>query len=127
MRAAMLTGTVSSAATQSTRRRLPAYGRKIITLRKGGQAPTSAVLVADGWRPIDNLEKYAPWVVVVPEDERPEEMDFGFLNGLFAFVFAATVKRMDDIACAVLADEPAGVFGWAEDHPTLACYDRGLQ
>jgi hypothetical protein len=48
----MTTITSNSECRQSTRRRLPAYGRKVIALREAGQAPTVAVLVADGWKPI---------------------------------------------------------------------------
>ena len=84
--AEMTTATINSKCRQHTRRRLPAYGRKVIALRESGQAPTVAVLVADGWKPIANVEEYAPWVVIVPDDEEPERLDFGFLSGLFALL-----------------------------------------
>ena len=121
------TSTINSERSQRTRRRLPAYGRKIVALRESGQAPTVAVLVVDGWKPITNLEGYSPWVVVVPDDEEPDRMDFGCLAGLFAFVFADRIERMDAIACAVLDHRPAGVFGWTDGIPALAYYVREAQ
>jgi hypothetical protein len=104
--------------------RLPPYGRKLAALRAAGMAPTSAVLVVDGWAPIENLREYAPWVLVIPDDEPAQGFDFHVVAGLFVLVMSATIERIDEIALRVLRFSPKTVFGWFETEARLCCYTR---
>jgi hypothetical protein len=104
--------------------RLPPYGRKLAALRTAGMAPTSVVLVVDGWGPIENLQEYAPWILVIPDGEAAERFDFRVVAGLFVLVMSAAVERMDEIALRVLHFCPKTVFGWFEPEERLCFYRR---
>jgi len=101
---------------------LPPYGRKLLALRAQGLAPTVAVLILDGWEPIVNLAEYAPWVLIIPDTEPAASFDFRCIAGLFAYVVAQRMARMDEIATHVLKYCPKGVCGWADELGSLAFY-----
>ncbi|MGH6827073.1 hypothetical protein [Methyloceanibacter sp.] len=98
-----------------TRLRLPPYGRKLHGLRREGLAPNIAVLILDGWARTANLDEYAPWVLVVPDNVPADCFDFRCIAGLFAFVVAERIARADDIALQVFRYSPKGVYSWTDE------------
>jgi hypothetical protein len=124
---AMVNGTLrnrEAIARANIRRRLPAYGRKLLALRARGLAPTVAVLILGDWRPRATLDEYTPWLLIVPDDEPAASFDFHCVAGLFAFVVAETIARADEIAVQVLRYSPRAVYGWADELGCLAFYIR---
>lgn len=111
---------MTSGALETAALRLPPYGRKLLDLRSKGQAPRCAALVVDGWEPVDNLDEYAPWVVVVPDDEPAEAFDFRFLTGLFVVIYSATVARVLEIAKQVYRFWPRTLFLYADEARRMA-------
>lgn len=110
--------------TQQDCLRLPPYGRKVLGLRAEGKAPQLAVLVVDGWEPVSNLDEYAPWVLVIPDDEVPGTFDFRCLVGLFAVVVGRDIERVDALVNQILRFYPKAVYGWPEDQRRVAFYSR---
>lgn len=116
------TGIRGSSTRRGRRRRLPAFGRRILSLRRQGLAPDLAVLILDGWTATDGLGLYAPWVVVVPDDCAISEIDFRCIAGLHVVVQATHLERVDAIASKVLSYAPRAVFGWPDKHCALIFY-----
>jgi hypothetical protein len=117
----MTTGTLVS-----TGLRLPPYGRKLLELRANSRVPKRAVLVVDGWDPVENLDEYAPWVVVVPDDEPARIFDFRCIAGLFVVVYAGTVARVLEIAEQVYRFWPRTMFLYAQEAARMVCVpERG--
>jgi hypothetical protein len=107
----------------AARLRLPPYSKKVLALRGEGLAPSTAVLVVDGWAPID-ITEYAPWVVVLPDDEPVRNFDFRCLTGLFVLVQASTTRRVAEIAEQVERFWPKVIYGWPEDREQLTYFVR---
>ena len=116
---------IAATSESGARLRLPAFGRKILALRSQGLAPNMAVLVVDGWAPVENLDEYTPWVVVVPDGSPADDLDFRCIAGLFVLIMAATVGRVDALALQVLRFGPRAVFGWLESWAQLVFYVKG--
>lgn len=61
-------------------RRLPPYGKQLLTARQLGQRPADGVFVTDAWAPARYLREVMDlYVIVAP---RPDLWEFGFLRGL---------------------------------------------
>lgn len=108
------------------RRRLPPYGRKLRAMRDQGQAPVCAVLIVDGWGPVTMLDEYAPWVLIVPDDEPAARFDFMVIAGLFVYIIADTAERADEIAAHVWHFEPRMVYSWTADTDTFTFHARRI-
>jgi len=94
------------------RRKLPAFGRELLELRRRGLVPERhpcvghAVLSVDNWR---WAQCYASRLVIAPEVE-PEEIDFSVLAGLDVTVFwtrqITRADRFERIQAAILRAGP---------------------
>jgi hypothetical protein len=108
----------------SRARRLPAYGRYLLTLRERGRVPAGVVLVSAGlW-----LQEQVPpgHLLVVPDDALVARIDFSVLAGLDACIVHDDhgVARACDLVNPILAVRPT----WQETptpvplhHPTRHC------
>jgi hypothetical protein len=102
----------SSRAKAPARARLPAFGRKLLALRRQGLVPACRVVVAlDKWK---HGRSYAR--VVVPEDTEPNELDFSFLAGLDVELvwspYLTTVERRNAAIRAILKPSPERLIMW---------------
>lgn len=94
------------------RAKLPAYGRKILELRRKGLVPKGRVIVSlDSW---DYGKRYAR--VVVPPDVDPAALDFSFLAGLDVEIvwspYLTTVERRNAAIRAILQRSPERLLMW---------------
>ena len=58
-------------------KRLPPYGKQLMTIREAGKAPARMVIVAFDW----DLGKAYPRIII-PDNPTPAEIEFRFLAGL---------------------------------------------
>ena len=94
----------------ATRRRLPPFGRKLLTLRISGFVPAAyAVIVAlDSWK----IAKLLPRVVL-PNDLDPAQVNFSMLAALdVAIAWTQTItpiERRDEAIRSILKFSPASL------------------
>ena len=84
--------------------RYPAYGKKLMDLRKSGKEPENCVVVAFDW----NTGKFFPHIAVVDEDCKPETLELRFLAGLDVIIayHEKQASRVLDMARAILKVNP---------------------
>ena len=123
----VMSAVIERNATATLAFRLPPFGRKVLALRAQGLAPMYAALVVDGWEPVtcEELGQYAPWVIVIPDEEPASRFDFRPLAGLHVVVMAANLSRVDELALQIDRFEPKSIWGWPEDREVLIGYARG--
>ena len=92
--------------------RLPAYARQIVELRRQGHVPAQMMLTIrlDSWPPEERPACVAVPQIVCPPDADPEDLDFGFVEGLdVQTAFWPSISDQDRLRCLlrqVLACSP---------------------
>jgi hypothetical protein len=94
---------------QRTQRKLPAYGRELLALRRRGLVPTQyTVIVIDDWKLASAFPR-----VVVAEDADPRLLDFSMLADLdVTIVWRPTrtaIERRNAVVAEALAIAPASL------------------
>lgn len=122
---------ISAHAVEPNRPRLPAFGGKILELRKRGLVPARAVRVCvDVWE----WGKVFPRIVV-PADMGPEAADFSILAGLDVIVAWSPLKsafeRVGKILSAIMRCRPSFLYVLNMDKPgdsfAVLSYKNGLE
>ena len=80
---------------KSDSKKLPAYGKQLMTIRQAGKAPARMVIVAFDW----DLGKAYPRIII-PDNLTPAEIEFRFLAGLPVQITyrAKDAHRVDAVA-----------------------------
>lgn len=105
-------------------RKLPAFGREILELRRRGLVPANergaaeaVYVVLDDWKTCARRR----WRVVVPKDAAPAELNFAFIAGLECFVIwrlsLTTNARRDALLRSLLAAGPRFLFCFDWEDP----------
>ena len=84
-------------------KKLPAYGKAFMEMRKAGKVPSNSVVIAFDW----DVGKLFPRIVIA-DDTPPKEMDFRFLAGLEVIIAYGDhhAERIRELAEAVLVNKP---------------------
>jgi hypothetical protein len=97
---------------QSNYKRLPPYGKQLMTIREAGKAPARMVIVAFDW----DLGKAYPRIII-PNDLTPAEIEFRFLAGLPVQITYRNkdAHRVDAVAQEVAKVNPCFLATFALD------------
>ncbi|SEO37060.1 hypothetical protein SAMN05216404_11920 [Nitrosospira multiformis] len=97
---------------QSDYKRLPPYGKQLMSIREVGKAPSRMVVVAFDW----DLGKAYPRIII-PNDLTPAEIEFRFLAGLSVQITyrSKDAHRVDAVAQEVAKVNPCFLATFALD------------
>lgn len=97
---------------QSNYKRLPPYGKQLMTIRQAGKAPARMVIVAFDW----DLAHAWPRIII-PDDLTPAEIEFRFLAGLSVQITyrSKDAPRVDAVAQEVAKVNPCFLATFAFD------------
>ena len=98
-------------------RKLPAYGRDLLDLRRRGLVPNPKLVIINvGWNATKAHGAHVMgYGVVVPDDEEPEALDFCGLAGLPVLVVARgtePIERIKAVVAQVIRFAPLSVRVW---------------
>lgn len=98
------------------RKRLPAYGRELIRMRKEGLAPDQrGVFITDDWR---RWHDYG-WRAVIQADAQLGLLNFSFVAGLEVIVMSKTAERAEQIGAAVACFNPRRLVAVSTHPPKI--------
>ena len=97
---------------QSDYKRLPPYGKQLMSIRQAGKAPARMVIVAFDW----DLGKAYPRIII-PDNLTPTEIEFRFLAGLSVQITyrSKDAPRVDAIAQEIAQVNPCFLATFALD------------
>ena len=97
---------------QSDYKRLPPYGKQLMTIRQAGKAPSRMVIVAFDW----DLGKAYPRIII-PDNLTPAEIEFRFLAGLPVQITyrSKDAHRVDAVAQEIAKVNPCFLATFALD------------
>lgn len=97
---------------QSNYKRLPPYGKQLMTIREAGKAPAKMVIVAFDW----DLARAYPRIII-PNDLTPAEIEFRFLAGLPVQITyrGKDAHRVDAVAQEIIKVNPCFLATFALD------------
>lgn len=93
-------------------KRLPPYGKQLMSIREAGKAPSRMVIVAFDW---DLAHAYPR--IIIPDDLTPAEIEFRFLAGLSVQITyrGKDAPRVDAIAQEIAQVNPCFLATFALD------------
>jgi hypothetical protein len=93
-------------------KRLPPYGKQLMTIRQAGKAPARMMIVAFDW----DLGKAYPRIII-PNDLPPAEIEFRFLAGLSVQITyrSKDAHRVDAVAQEIAKVNPCFLATFAFD------------
>ena len=94
------------------RKQYPAFGKKIMLLRKSGKVPAQVTMVAFNWK----LGRAYPRIIIT-EDTNTETLQFNYLSGIpVQIVYSCqNAGRVDAVAQAILKVNPSFLSTFALD------------
>jgi hypothetical protein len=95
-----------------SQKRMPAYGKRIMEMRRSGKVPTNRVMVTFDW----SLAKAYPRIVIA-DDMSADHLNFTYLAGLAVQVVyrQKDAHRISAIVAAILEINPSSLVTFALD------------